>query len=197
LSSSRIDGAYFIEGVEGFSVRKEPGYGPTAKILHWLTVSLLVVQYPVGWLMPKITPDMVSGLTLNVHMSFGLVILFLMFARFLWRLSHSVSPEGTLPTWQRISSGGVHLLLYLLILTTTLTGWTFASVHGWPIRVFGVLALPPLVAKGSALGGAIGDLHPMLIWILLAAIVGHVAAALVHLFVYRDRMMQRMLPGAG
>ena len=34
-----------------------------------------------------------------------------------------------------------------------------------------------------------------MIWILLAAIGLHVGAALVHAFVYRDRVMQRMLPG--
>jgi cytochrome b561 len=31
-------------------------------------------------------------------------------------------------------------------------------------------------------------------WTLLAVIGLHVAAALAHLFIYRDRVMQRMLP---
>jgi cytochrome b561 len=32
-------------------------------------------------------------------------------------------------------------------------------------------------------------------WSLLVMIGMHVAVALVHLFIYRDRIMQRMLPG--
>jgi cytochrome b561 len=32
-------------------------------------------------------------------------------------------------------------------------------------------------------------------WALLVIIGLHVASALVHIFVYRDRVMQRMLPG--
>ena len=32
-------------------------------------------------------------------------------------------------------------------------------------------------------------------WALLAMIGFHVAAAMVHIFIYRDRVMQRMLPG--
>jgi cytochrome b561 len=32
---------------------------------------------------------------------------------------------------------------------------------------------------------------------LLIAIGIHVAAALAHIFIYRDRIMQRMLPGDG
>src|ERR1019366_10798651 len=27
-------------------------YGTTAKLFHWLIVALLLVQYPLGWLMP-------------------------------------------------------------------------------------------------------------------------------------------------
>jgi cytochrome b561 len=32
-------------------------------------------------------------------------------------------------------------------------------------------------------------------WTLLAVIGIHVAAALAHIFIHRDRIMQRMLPG--
>ena len=175
----------------------ESGYGPTAKILHWLTATLLAVQYLIGWLMPDIKRDMTPGTMMDLHISFGLVILFLVVMRFLWRLSHRVPPEETLPAWQRVSSEGLHLLLYALVVVTTLTGWTFASMRGWTISVFGILPLPRLVAEGSALGSTIGELHATLVWVLLAAIGLHLTAAFVHLFVYRDRIMQRMLPRAG
>ena len=32
-------------------------YGTTAKVFHWLIVALLLVQYPIGWLMPDIHRD--------------------------------------------------------------------------------------------------------------------------------------------
>jgi cytochrome b561 len=37
-------------------------------------------------------------------------------------------------------------------------------------------------------------LHQVSEWALLVLIGIHVASALAHLFVYRDRIMQRMLP---
>jgi cytochrome b561 len=89
----------------------------------------------------------------------------------------------------------VHWLLYLLVLATTLTGWIFASMRGWTIFLFWMVPLPRLVAEGSALGRTIGQWHETLIWVLLVAIGVHVLAALMHLFVYKDRVMQRMLPG--
>ena len=36
-------------------------YGTTAKVFHWLIVALLLVQYPIGWLMPDIHRDMKPG----------------------------------------------------------------------------------------------------------------------------------------
>jgi cytochrome b561 len=42
---------------------------------------------------------------------------------------------------------------------------------------------------------AIDGLHQAMEWTLLVVIGLHVAAALVHIFVYRNRIMQRMLPG--
>jgi cytochrome b561 len=42
---------------------------------------------------------------------------------------------------------------------------------------------------------AINGLHQAMEWGLLVLIIIHVAGALAHIFVYRDRIMQRMLPG--
>jgi cytochrome b561 len=170
-------------------------YGPTAKLLHWIIVVLLIAQYAIGWLMPDIRRGALPGTPMNVHMSIGFTVLVLIALRFLWRMTHPVAPESSLPGWQRVSSEGVHWLLYALVLVTTLTGWTFASMRGWRIIVFGALPLPSLTAQGSPTGHTIGEWHGTLIWVLLAAIGAHVLAALVHLFVYKDRIMHRMLPG--
>ena len=54
----------------------------------------------------------------------------------------------------------------------------------------------PMLSSGNDAGGKVIDgLHQASEWALLVAIGIHVAAALAHLFIYRDRIMQRMLPG--
>ena len=52
-------------------------------------------------------------------------------------------------------------------------------------------ALPIYAAAGKAINGW----HQVMEWTLLVVIGLHVAAALAHLFIYRNRVMQRMLPG--
>ncbi len=170
-------------------------YGTTAKVFHWLIVALLVVQYLIGWLMPDIHRGMTPGVPMTLHISFGILILILIVLRFAWRLSHPVAPESSLPPWQRLSSEAVHWLLYLLVLATTLTGWLFASFRGWSVSFFYLFPLPMLASDNAAAGRAIDGWHQAAEWTLLVLVGLHVLAALVHKFIYRDRVMERMLPG--
>ena len=50
-------------------------------------------------------------------------------------------------------------------------------------------------AENAAAGKAIDGLHQAAEWALLVFIGLHVASALAHVFIYRDRIMQRMLAG--
>ena len=92
---------------------------------------------------------------------------------------------------------GVHWLLYVLVLATTLTGWFFASMRGWSISFFFAFPLPMLTTTDSPLAGTIGRWHKTAEWTLLIVVGLHVAAAFAHLIFYKDRVMQRMLPGVG
>jgi cytochrome b561 len=174
---------------------RQSHYGATAKALHWLTAGLLVVQLPLGWLMPGIPRGMNPDAAMSLHVSIGVSILLLMTVRLLWRLTHPVAPESELPAWQRIGAELIHWLLYSAVGLTTATGWLFSSARGWTIHLFGLAPLPRLVEQGSGFGRSLGGLHVTLTWILFALIGVHVLAALVHLMVYKDRIFHRMLPG--
>jgi cytochrome b561 len=170
-------------------------YGATAKIFHWLIVALLAVQYPIGWLMPDIHRGQQPGAAMTLQVSFGITILVLIVLRFAWRLTHPVEPESSLPPWQRLSSEVVHWLLYALVLAATVTGWLFASFRGWSLSFFYLAPLPMLAADNAAAGKAIDGLHQAMELALIVVIGFHVAAAMAHLWIYRDKVMQRMLPG--
>jgi cytochrome b561 len=153
-----------------------------------------MVQFPIGWLMPDLHRNMKPGAPMTFHVSFGIVILTLIVLRFVWRLTHPVAPESSLPPWQRLSSEAVHWLLYVLVLATTVSGWLFASFRGWSLSFFYLFPLPMLASDNAEAGKAMDGLHQAAEWSLLVVIGLHVAAALAHIFIYRDRVMQRMLP---
>jgi cytochrome b561 len=169
-------------------------YGATAKILHWLVVVLLAIQFPIGWLMPDIHRGVSLGAAMTWHISIGTVILALIIGRFVWRLMHPVAPESSLQPYQRITSEAVHWLLYLLAVATPLSGWFLASARGWTIWWFFLAPLPMLTAQSSPFGQAVGRWHANLELALLILIGFHVATAFLHVFYFRDGVMQRMLP---
>jgi cytochrome b561 len=137
---------------------------------------------------------MKPGDAMTFHISFGITILALIVLRFFWRITHPVAPPSSLPAWQQLISEAVHWLLYALVLATTMTGWIFASERGWSVSLFFAVPLPSLPTEGSLLANSLGKWHGTMEWVLLLTIGVHVAAAMAHTFIFRDRIMQRMLP---
>jgi cytochrome b561 len=123
------------------------------------------------------------------------VILALIVLRLVWRLTHRVAPESSLEPWQRAGAEAVHWLLYVLVLLTTISGWLFASFRGWSISFFFLAPMPMLSSENTTALRAINHWHQKFEWTLLILIGVHVLAALVNLLFYRNRVMQRMLPG--
>ena len=178
------------------NTRTAAGYTGTAKLLHWLILALLIAQFIFAWTMPQIRRDTPVTTLISLHFTFGMIVLAIAVVRLGWRATQGEpAPEDGLPPWQMQSARVIHWLLYLLLFVVPILGWINASWRGMPIVMFGV-ELPALVAKRAAGWGWTGDVHSLLANYLLLVLVGlHVAAALYHYFVRRDRVLQRMLPG--
>jgi cytochrome b561 len=172
------------------------GYTGTAKALHWTIVALLIVQFIAAWTMPDIKRHTKPDTLINLHISVGVLILFVAVLRLTWRAGHpEPPPEDGLPPWQVQSARAVHWLLYALLFVLPVLGWLNASWRGFPVIMFG-LELPKLLATRAPGGGWTGDVHALLATYGLLTLVGlHVAAALYHYFIRRDGVLQRMLPG--
>lgn len=166
-------------------------YDPFARLLHWLIVLLLVLQYIVAWTMPGIHRGTKPVGLIVVHLDLGAFVIAVMTARVLWRIvrKEPAPVEGS-PLTRGIAYL-THGLLYLLLIVQPVLGWVNASSRGWQVTLFGV-NLPSLAPTGSALGHALGDAHRLLAWVMLALIGVHVAAALYHHFLLRDGVLRRM-----
>ena len=172
------------------------GYSGLAKLLHWTVVALLIVQFVLAWVMPEIKRDTKPDTLINLHLSFGVLILAVAVIRLGWRATHAEPPpQDGVPPWQLQSARIVHGLLYGLLFVVPILGWINASWRGFPVIMFG-LELPKLVATRAPGLRWTGDVHGLLAnYLLLALVALHVAAALYHWLVRRDGVLQRMLPG--
>jgi len=171
------------------------GYGAMDKILHWLIVALLAIQYVIGWTMPDIHRGTKPEGLIAWHLWFGALLIIVIVIRIVWRLTHPVPllSDGT-PAWQNLLARLTHGLLYLTLVVVLGLGWANASARGYSVSLFGLIPLPPIMPEGSRPGMAAGDIHSFLGWCLLALIGLHLLAALYHYLILRDRVLQRMLP---
>ena len=171
------------------------GYGAVAKILHWTIFALLAVQYAIGSIMPHIGRRTLDEGWVAWHFSVGAAILFFIIVRLIWRLMHPVPQLQTLAPWEKLLSGVTHWALYILVLAMTILGWAATNARGWGVKLFGIITLPSIAPAGSKWGHECGDIHNVLVYVLLGVIAFHVAAALYHYYVKHDQVVARMLPG--
>lgn len=186
----------FIE-VADMVINAQPRYTRTAIFLHWLVLALLIAQYTIAWTMPHIGRNTPVTTLISLHFSIGVLILGVIVVRLIWRATHGEpTPEAGVPPWQVRSARIIHWLLYLLLIVVPVLGWINASYRGMPVTFFGLVQVPQLVGTHAAAWRWTGDIHTLIAEYAILPLVGlHVAAALYHYFIRRDRVLQRMLPG--
>jgi cytochrome b561 len=167
-------------------------YGLLARLLHWLIVVLIAVQFVLGWTMPELHRDTQPVGLIAWHLAVGAALVAAMAVRVVWRLTHRPPTSNLAPLLETVSRA-THFLLYAALLAVPLLGWANASSRGWAVRLLGALPLPALTSTGSTVGHAMGDIHSALAWALLALIGMHIGAALFHRFVLKDTVLQRMM----
>lgn len=171
-------------------------WGSVARLLHWTVASLIVLQFPLGWIGGDLENSPFKVNWMITHKSLGVTILLLMLARLLWRMAQATPhpPAGT-PPWQERLAAGVHWSLYAVVLATTLAGWVIADTSRIPWKWWWYLPLPDFLPVVTDVHEAAEDIHEALGWVLFTVLAVHVAAALWHHFVRRDEVLRRMWTG--
>ncbi|MGQ0701115.1 MAG: cytochrome b [Panacagrimonas sp.] len=170
-------------------------YGNTAIALHWLIALLIFGGWGLGFYMVDLKLSPTKLKYFSWHKWIGITILMLACLRAAWRVTHPAPPANPAhPLWQRRAASAAHLALYVLMFAIPLSGWTYSSASGYPVKYFGVIPLPDLVAKSKELAGILKEVHELLGWALVLVLAAHVAGALQHHFLHRDDTLARMLP---
>ncbi|MBN9589903.1 MAG: cytochrome b [Alphaproteobacteria bacterium] len=175
-------------------MQSQTAYGPTAKFFHWLIVALLIAQYTIGSIMPHIGGKTQDAGWVHWHLLVGAVILLAIVLRFLWRIKGPIPVPAANAPWERSLATFTHWMLYILVFVMTLLGWAAANARGWDVKLFGIVTLPAISPSGSHWGHEAGDIHNVLVYVLLGFIVLHFAGALKHQFVDGNNILRRMLP---
>jgi cytochrome b561 len=167
-------------------------YSRATVALHWLLAAALFAQLALGWWMldlPKSPPGLRAG-WFNVHKSIGLSIGAVVLLRVVWRAMHPVRQDALLPRWQRNAARVAHGLLYMCMLVIPLSGYLGSTFTRYPVLYFG-LRLPDWNRDWPAAKQLMSSIHYAAVWLFMALLALHIAAALWH-WIQRDGVMGRM-----
>jgi cytochrome b561 len=169
-----------------------PRHHPALVVLHWLLALLIMLAIGMGTFVlkeiPNASPDKLGAL--RGHMIMGVAIGALMLVRFLvrWR---TAGPAPAL-TGNRLLDGLgkiVHIGLYLLVFAMAASGMATALQAGLPEIIFGGSGAP--LPESFAVYPA-RLVHGVIATLLMIQVGVHVAGALYHQVVLKDRLLSRM-----
>ncbi|SLN44857.1 hypothetical protein TRL7639_02406 [Falsiruegeria litorea R37] len=186
-------------------------YGGVAKTFHWLTALLILTALPLGLIADNLAEAVIdpaiastdadvarAALLFSLHKTVGVTVFFVALLRILWALTQP--KPGLLNAdhkLEALAAETVHWLLYGSLVFVPLTGW----IHHAATTGFAPIWWPfgqdlPFVPKDAAVAELFAGLHYVLQWVLIAALVLHIAGAVKHHVIDRDMTLRRMLPGS-
>lgn len=172
---------------------RHPQFTAFARLLHWAMAALLLAMLLVGIGMVGSLEN--YGRLVAIHKPLGMVILVLVAVRLVYRLVQPPPPlPRAMPGWQRFFAHASHVLLYLLMFALPLVGWGMLSAAGYPIVLYGAWQLPSILPLDVMLYAWLRCAHTVLAFLLFFLFLAHLGAALLHGLVFRDGVLQSMLP---
>lgn len=198
-------------------------WGAVAKFFHWGIALLIFGMFGFGLYIAEVLVDFEKIGPTTLHKSIGLLFLFLVAARLVWRFLGGRAPRlpAHMPLWEKGFAHLGHLALYVLMILMGLSGWwaVSASPLTTPVQIFNWVTLPHITTPQAAADlakslGAIDEnlrgnralaaswvfwkqIHATVAWALVLVALGHAAAGLKHHLWDKDGTLRRMLPFGG
>lgn len=168
-------------------------YDTTAIVFHWLTAILIGTVYSLGQLrFIGGRGNWVYQLMVDSHYALGLGVGAIIVLRLVWRATHK-APEHEKGLMGLAAYAG-HIVLYLLMVATIAFGILLRWQGGHAIPVFGLFQVPALINLSMISRHTLYSMHSFAANGIVIVVGLHAAAALLHHYVLRDDILERMIP---
>lgn len=180
----------------------DQSYGTVARTLHWLTALLIITNFPLGLIANGLAYGTSDELALkaqifSIHKSVGVAAFVVALIRIVWALTQAkpgpMHPDRKLET---LLADVVHWMLYASLVLVPLTGWVHhASTTGYAPILWPFGQTLPFVPQSENVAVAAGALHWLFTKVLAVSLILHIAGAVKHVVIDRDKTLARMLRG--
>ena len=165
-------------------------YGLLSKLFHWLTAAGLIVQIPLGFYLVDLDFDQFKVNIENYHILFGLIIFYVTLIRLIFKLlTPTPDFKGSTFPGQKFVAKLNHLLLYLALLTVTISGIFKKLFNGESLVIF---FKKINLTYNFDLSEQFYSIHVLANYVLIGLLGLHILAVLFHKFLLRESILKRI-----
>ena len=166
-------------------------YGLLAKLFHWITFAVLIIQIPFGFYLVGLEfSDRRIDLE-NAHILIGIIVFYITLFRLIWKFFNS-SPvkENSFFKGQIFIAKANHFFLYLSIFTITISGILKKLYMGERLNF--LFFKYGFKNDNFVLADTFYEVHIYANFLLIALIALHVIAVIVHHYIFKDKILNKI-----
>jgi len=166
-------------------------YGLVAKLFHWITFIILILQIPFGFYLVDLEfSDRRIDLE-NIHILIGITVFYVTLFRLIWKFFNQNAVDGnSFFKGQIIIAKANHLLLYLSIFTITISGALKKLYMGEKLNF--LFFRYGFKKDDFQLADLYYEVHIYANYLLIALVVLHILAVIVHHFIFKDKILNKI-----
>ena len=166
-------------------------YGTISKIFHWLSAAVLIIQIPLGFYLVDMDFSEKRLTVESLHVTLGISIFYLTLFRLIYKTFNPTPPlQKSIFTGQKLIAKLNHYLLYISILTITISGALKKLYNGEELDIF----FSKIEIKDNfELADIFYEIHIIGNFTLIGLITLHILAVIVHKLFFKENLLKRIL----
>ena len=166
-------------------------YGLLAKLFHWITFLVLILQIPFGFYLVGLEFSDERIELENVHILIGITIFYITLFRLIWKFINP-NPTSSINIFkgQALVAKLNHFLLYLSILMITTSGILKKLYMGETLNF--LFFNYGFKKDNFILADAFYQVHIYANYLLIALVILHILAVIAHHVLFKDKILKKI-----
>ena len=166
-------------------------YGLLAKLFHWITFLVLILQIPFGFYLVGLEFSDERIELENVHILIGITIFYITLFRLMWKFINP-NPTSSINIFkgQALVAKLNHFLLYISILMITTSGMLKKLYMGETLNF--LFFNYGFKKDNFVLADAFYQVHIYANYLLIALVILHILAVITHHVLFKDKILKKI-----
>ena len=160
-------------------------------MLHWLSAIILFIQIPLGFYLVDLDFGEQRITIEDIHVTLGLTVFYIIIIRLINNiLNPTPKLDPSIFKGQRFLAKMNHILLYIAILSITISGILKKLFNGEPL----VIIFKEIIIKENfELADQFYDIHILSNYFLIGLVALHISAVIIHKLFFKENLLKRIL----